>query len=503
MPNFFLRSLRRKVILLVLIALAGLMSIFTWIEYQQRHAEKNRQLVEISARANQALLTNLRSEMLRSDFAGMQNLLDTSQTLQDFRDIYILNTQGKVIYSARQKDVGLTLDVQGRDCRVCHQPGAAPASGAGSIPASSLSQAQDGVAIYSSMVPIRNDAACKSCHDPEQPVIGLMLTNLSTVTLENAIERDLRDDLLWQAAFILVSLLVVGLVLDWFVLRRLKNLDRAIHDFGRWQVTPRIIDSQSDEVGALLAAFQSMAGQIGARTAENLELSDALKRQSEARGELLKRLTSAQESERARVARELHDSLGQALTGLSLQTELLQKNLSGDPEAARRQIEYIQALIRETTDCMYELILDLRPSVLDDLGLVPAVRMQAERIFPGKGLTYDLDDSQFAGRLPPELETVLYRIYQEGINNVVRHARASHASLEFRREDGVFKGKIIDNGLGFEPQLPQNPVNSQHLGLIGMQERISQVNGHIDIQSSPGAGTVISITIPITETGHD
>lgn len=500
MTNYFLRSLRRKVILIVLIALAMLMSMVVIVENQQRQAEKQSQLVEISERANQALQTNLRSEMLRSDFEGVQNLLDTNQALQDFREIYILDPLGKVIYSAQKKNAGKTLDVQAEDCRICHP--AVPETNPGSVPASRLSVAQDGASIYSSMVSIRNEEACAKCHDPKEPVIGMILTTLATTTLEAAIARDLREDMLWQAAVILVSLLVIGLVLDWFVLRRLQNLNRAIHDFGKWQVKPSIVDSQPDEVGALLAAFQSMADQIATRTAENQELSEALKHQNEVRGELLKRLISAQESERTRVARELHDGLGQALTGLSLQTELLQKILPGDPEAARKQIQLIQALIRETTECMYELILDLRPSVLDDLGLVAAVRMQAERTFPGKGLTYALDD-RLSGRLPPELETVLYRIYQEGINNVVRHAQASHARLEFYRADGVFQGKIIDNGLGFEPQLPQNPVNTLHLGLVGMRERVSQVNGYIEIQSSPGAGTVISITIPITETNHD
>jgi signal transduction histidine kinase len=502
MTHYFLRSLRRKVILFVLIALAALMSVFTVIEYRQRQADKQRQLVEISDRANQALLTNLRGEMLRSDFAGVQNLLDTSQALQDFRDIYILNPEGKVIYSAQRKNFGKTLDVQAQNCRVCHQAAAGSNSTPGSLPVNRLSFAQDGASVYSNMVSIRNDEACVQCHDPKQPVIGLMLTTLSTTALETAIARDLREDMLWQAAFILVSLLIIGLVLDGFVLRRLENLNRAIHDFGRWQVKPSIADSQPDEIGALLATFQSMADQIGTRTAENQELSEALQHQNEVRGELLKRLISAQESERTRVARELHDGLGQALTGLSLQTELLQKTVAGDPDSARMQIQHIQALIRETTECMHELILDLRPSVLDDLGLVPAVRMQAERTFSGIGLRYELDDRGLPGRLPPELETVLYRIYQEGINNIVRHARASHARLEFCSQDGVFQGKITDDGLGFEPQLPKNSVNAQHFGLVGMQERVLQVNGRIEIQSSPDAGTVISITIPISGTGH-
>ncbi len=233
---------------------------------------------------------------------------------------------------------------------------------------------------------------------------------------------------------------------------------------------------------------------------ENLELAEGLQRQSKRQRELLKGLIAAQENERQRLARELHDELGQALGGLALQLGLLQQHIGADPDRARSQLEDIQSVVTETTDRMYDLILDLRPSVLDDLGLVAAVRTYADRLLTDSGLTLELDAAQLADRLPPSLETALYRVVQEAVSNVLRHAEASHVYISLARHNSVLDCEIRDDGRGFNTATISSTASSPRgLGIMGMRERVSQCGGQMAIASQIGHGTRISIHVPLAE----
>jgi signal transduction histidine kinase len=243
-----------------------------------------------------------------------------------------------------------------------------------------------------------------------------------------------------------------------------------------------------------------MAQQVETRSTENQVLSNLIRQQNVQRGELLKRLITAQEDERVRIARELHDGLGGSLGGLAFQTEAMERMIISDTDEALDRLNKIRKLIDDTSNRMYDLILDLRPSVLDDLGLVAATRSHATRFLDGTGITFDLDDTQMRGRLPPALETTLYRIFQEALNNVVRHANASHISIKFTRRNGIFWGEIRDDGQGFDLKGVQlNGETPRGLGLLGMKERIMQCGGNLEIITRPGSGTQIRIQIPLEE----
>jgi two-component system sensor histidine kinase UhpB len=153
---------------------------------------------------------------------------------------------------------------------------------------------------------------------------------------------------------------------------------------------------------------------------------------------------------------------------------------------------------------MYDIILDLRPSALDDLGLVAALRTHAERITQEAGIAFELDVSGMNGRLPPELETALYRIFQEALSNVVRHARATKLSITLICNNGAFEGNIVDNGRGFDlATIQANGDSARGLGLLGMQERISQCGGRLEITSNHGRGTHIHILIPMPLSAYE
>lgn len=218
------------------------------------------------------------------------------------------------------------------------------------------------------------------------------------------------------------------------------------------------------------------------------------------RGELVKKLIVAQEEERRRVARDLHDDLGQDLAVLAVGIESADQLVDDQPNQARAQLNQIRAMVAEITNHAYDMILSLRPSALDDLGLVPALRAHAERALKDAQIQFELDAQRLTRRLPPEIETTLFRTYQEALNNVVRHSGAKCVHLKLATRERLFEGEIADDGHGFDVYDFQSNGNSARgLGLLGMRERVGQCGGTLEVVSQVGGGTRIQISIPIPE----
>jgi signal transduction histidine kinase len=494
-PNWSFRPhLRAKVTLGVVLPLVVILGVFTLIENARHREVVVSNLSLLAAHSGQVIENNLRQQMLKSDFEELQITLDTIGENVEFRVIYLLDTSGKVIFAPNGQDKGAQLDNRLADCQPCHR--LAPDE----RPASIVVTASDGQRVFRSMHPIENGPECSQCHDPQQRLIGLLLTDILMAPLEAPLSEHLRESLLWWVGTILVTVLVVNLAVHRLVLRRLARFTGDIADFAQGRLSPSLPDEQVDEIGQLAGSFKAMAVQVDKRNTEIRSLSDTLQRQSAQRGELLKRLITAQEDERKRVARELHDELGQALSGLAFQTEAIGKLIPTDTSGAILQLDQTRRLINATTEQMYNLIMDLRPSILDDLGLPAALHTHARRLLSGCGIDFQLETDGLIGRLPPELETVLYRIFQEALTNVVRHAQADQIRVMLACQGDTFYGSIVDNGRGFEPEgLQLGMDNGRGLGLLGMQERVAIFNGVLQIQSEPGLGTSIYISVPIME----
>jgi signal transduction histidine kinase len=354
--------------------------------------------------------------------------------------------------------------------------------------------------VFRSMYPIKNAAECMTCHDKEGPIIGLLLTDIPFSTVESALAADLRENLLWWLGTILVTVIVVNLAMSNIVINRLQKLAKALVGFGQDQVGFRLPVDDPDEIGQLSEAFNSMSQRIEEEVKENRALSEHLYEQSQQRGELLKHLISVQEDERKRVARELHDDLGQALGALALQTEAVEMLIDSDTEQAINQLQVTRDLIKDATDSMYELILALRPSILDDLGLLSALQSQAQRTFEGSGIVFELRTDGLPDRLEPELETTLYRIYQEALNNARRHSGAKNVSITITMHKGFLESVIEDDGHGFDREkLDAKSHNLHGWGLMGIKERVSQWGGQVEITSHPDQGTLIRLIFPIDE----
>jgi signal transduction histidine kinase len=223
-----------------------------------------------------------------------------------------------------------------------------------------------------------------------------------------------------------------------------------------------------------------LAESLADRAAVAVDLSERVSRDS------VRRVVEAQELERARLARELHDETGQALTSILLGLKPLEQSAEAEAVGAVRE------LVVSTLQNVRRLAVELRPSALDDFGLVPAVERLSETFREQSGLEVDLAAHLGEERLLPEAETTLYRVIQEALTNVVKHAGASRVSILLQRKQGAVVAVVEDDGSGFDPDATREDA----LGLAGMRERLALVGGKLQVESSPGRGTTIAAEVP-------
>jgi signal transduction histidine kinase len=252
-----------------------------------------------------------------------------------------------------------------------------------------------------------------------------------------------------------------------------------------------------------LRAFQVETEQkIGQLQAERLKESQ----QREAlRGVLFRRVVAAQESERQRMARDLHDETGQALTAIGLGLRGLESRLSLDPEKAAVTLHDLQSLTADSLRELQRLMADLRPSHLDDLGLSAALRWYAAKVEERNPLRVRLEITGAEQPIADAAKIATFRIIQEALNNAIRHADASNASIALHFADRGVRVIIRDDGLGFDlDRLRQIQSSSRPpLGLAGMQERAALLGGSVTILSKPGEGTSIEAFVPYRDEGED
>ena len=211
---------------------------------------------------------------------------------------------------------------------------------------------------------------------------------------------------------------------------------------------------------------------------------------------LAARILSAQEAERVRVSRELHDDTGQALTLILVRLQLIE-DMTRDPDV-RRELSELRALVVDTLDGVRRLAVQLGPSVLEDLGLRSGLEWLADRVREETGVRVDLDLRCDDTRVPSPVAIAVFRVAQEALTNVVRHAKAARIELALRDDDGALSLDLRDDGIGFDVAAARaRPTAS--VGLFGMAERVALIGGTFDIRSTHGVGTRIHVRVPVRE----
>lgn len=228
-----------------------------------------------------------------------------------------------------------------------------------------------------------------------------------------------------------------------------------------------------------------LAETFAARAAVAVDLSDRVARDA------LRRVVEGQELERRRLARELHDETGQALTSVLLGLKQLEGAAS--PEDAGAAAASVREQVVTTLQSVRRLAVELRPKALDDFGLFPALERLGEAWTEQSGIAVDVQANLDSVRLPPEVETALYRIVQEALTNVAKHAGASRVSVVVTRREGAVMAVVEDDGRGFEA----GGASEGGLGLVGMKERVGLLGGRLAIESTEGAGTTVVAEVPL------
>jgi signal transduction histidine kinase len=343
---------------------------------------------------------------------------------------------------------------------------------------------------------------------------GVLIRQDETVAFAQA--RSARWTILWLGP----ALLGLALLFAWGAARSVRGpialLTDSAERIAYGNLSQPIPDLGVDEVGRLGRSFEQMRmalrASIGHVEQANLELERRveerthelkglyrqLQEREEWREELLRKVISAQEEERKRLARELHDETSQTLSALAMKIETALAAWPSEP--SRERLVEAKGLTVRTLEELHRLIFDLRPSVLDDLGLLSAIRWYAERHLERRGIAVRSEFSGVADRLAPELETALFRVCQEAITNIAKHSEAETVLIQCLGREDRISIEIEDDGKGFSPEsLPPPAARERGLGLLGMRERVELFGGTLELDSAPGQGTRIAVTVPISQ----
>ncbi len=451
-------SIRTKILGIVL----GLVVLFgVVVTIQARYAltaTMTAQLEEQSASISRDLAARSTDPILLNDLLRLHDLLDeTLANNPNVRYAFLVDSRGQVIANTFQG--GFPLDL------LSLNP-VQPNEHHHTV----LIQTDEGL-VWDTAVPILDGK------------IGTARIGLSDASVRAAVST-LTVQFLITIALVSAAGILVAVFLTWILTRPILSLANATQAVAKGDFLPRVKRWANDEIGDLADAFNIMT--------EELARTDELRREREAlRRQLLEKVITTQEDERRRIARELHDSTSQNLTSLIVGLRIMETHCAQC--AAKAKASDLRQVASHTLDEVHDLSMRLRPRVLDDLGLAAAL----ERLVSEWQARYKIpvdDVIQLSERLPGEIETAIYRIVQEALTNIARHAQAHSASILVERRGDIVRAIVEDNGIGFNINTNQG---ERHLGLLGMRERAELLNGTLTVESVPEHGTSIFIEIPL------
>ena len=312
--------------------------------------------------------------------------------------------------------------------------------------------------------------------------------------------RILLRNLVLLGVVALAAMLAAWLGGELFILRQVKTIVQASRRIAAGELNTRTgLPYGRDELSQLAKAFDEMAMALEQRRAERRRAEIELKRSQELFRNLSTHLQEVREEERTRIARQIHDDLGQSLTALKIDIAWLSNKLTEGRDIIRDKLKSMVALIDETVQTVRKVSEDLRPGILDDFGLPAAIEWQAEEFQKRTGIECNTVFYPAEFVLNKEQSTNLFRIVQESLTNVIRHAEATKVEISINEKDGILLLEIQDNGKGITEA---SIADSRSFGLIGIKERVHSLGGAVTITGTRNAGTCLSVKMPTSERNH-
>jgi signal transduction histidine kinase len=406
---------------------------------------------DVAARATDLILIN--------DLYSLHQLLaETKANYHDVRYVFVISTQGEIL--AHTFGSGFPLDLISANSVLPH-----------AFQNTIELQTDEGI-VWDVAVPIFDGKAGTTRVGVSEQNVRAMITTLTSQLMITIIG-------------VLAISLLAAMLLTWILTRPILGLVDATQAIAKGDFSPRVQRWANDEIGDLAVAFNQMTTELG-RVEEIRQEQESLRRQ------LLEGVITAQEDERRRISRELHDSTSQSLTSLKVGLRTLEAACAC-PES-RDQFKNMRNVVTQTLENVHTLAIQLRPAVLDDLGLEAALQRYLEDWQEHHRISVDYLVHLGNQRLPEEVETTVYRIVQESFTNISRHAEAQSVSVLVELRNGDVITVVDDDGKGFDRS---DSSSGGRLGLLGIKERAELLDGSLKIETAPGRGTSLFIRIPL------
>jgi len=448
---------------------------------------RERQLLEDQVRLTALLLgemvmDSLHHAMLTNNQKMVAETLVKMGELENIQQVQIVGLDRRVRAHSDPEQVGRLWDTQAQGCIECHQ-----------YPPESRPRTMRFVTLTDMLrisVPIINEPECASCHTERGAYLGVLLTDVSVVNIEERLQQNLQVNLAISIAITLLVTLSVYLLIHWLVVRRVEAFRHPLAKFAVGDFSARLPTSPgpTDELGELANSFNYMA--------------DELKGRARRREERRKSRERAVAAERARIARDLHDGMAQLLGYVNTKAMAVRLSLKNQQMAAAdKNLLQLEEAARELFVDIRAAILDLKMTGGGDANLTATLNNFITQFSRLSDLPVEVTLAESLDSLPLTIETEqqLLRIVQESLTNVRKHASAGKAYVSLQTNGRILEMTIRDDGQGFDPESIW-AIDQSHFGLTTMSERAEEIGAEFILESKPGAGTSVIVRLPLDNT---
>lgn len=410
--------------------------------------------------------------LLDNKFAIYEQLVDTLHQNEQIKYIIVTSPEGKIISSTFVKGFPVGLPVYREKSQEYENE------------------------LFDMVVYDSNEGNIREyMYTPNNNIIGSI-----RVGLKESIMLEIMKEKFIQIILTIFIICVVSSILAtyyaWHFLQPIEMLSKAVKEISKGNYDISVDRIGNDELGYLMQIFNNMARRLSKKERENTYLLSELRKKEEHNSLLMAQLFRAQEDERQRISQELHDGTSQTMVSILTYLRILHDKLTTKEQ--KDFLAGIRELISQTLDSIRALAVNLHPPLLKDLGLIVAIEKFLDMVQQtSTDIKIKFEYQGDFSKLSDMLALVCYRIIQEGITNIVKHANARRAKVKIFYEETKIRMEIIDNGIGFDEETAQRAKLNQHLGLRSMQKRIELLQGEFEIISKMNEGTIIKIVIPV------